>query len=47
MGFPDDGTDGQMPGRIARLMKKQGGTRKKIKEAEQIIIETEDQDKEG
>lgn len=39
LGFVDDGTDGQMPGRIARLMKKQGKSRKKIEPAEEVIID--------
>ena len=39
LGFVDDGTDGQMPGRIARLMKKQGKSRKKIEPAEEVVID--------
>ena len=30
LGYSDDGTDGQMPGRIARLLRKAGNARKKI-----------------
>lgn len=39
LGFPKDGTDGQMPGRIARLMKKRGKSRKKIEAAEEVVID--------
>ena len=38
LGFPDDGTDGQMPGRIARLMRKKGQGAKKIKASDEIVI---------
>lgn len=39
LGFADDGTDGQMPGRIARLMRKKGKDAKKIEAAEEIVID--------
>lgn len=39
LGYVDDGTEGKMPGRVARLIKKKGKEIKKIKPAEQIIIQ--------
>lgn len=39
LGYADDGTDGQMPGRIARLMRKKGKTSKKIEPAEEVVID--------
>lgn len=36
LGYVDDGTDGQMPGRIARLMRKAGNQKKKLSTAETI-----------
>lgn len=39
LGYVDDGTDGQMPGRIARLINKKGKSSKKIKPAEEIVVE--------
>lgn len=36
LGYVDDGTDGQMPGRIARLMRKAGTQKKKLSSAETI-----------
>lgn len=36
LGYPDDGTDGQMPGRIARLMRKAGNKKKKLSTFETI-----------
>lgn len=39
LGFVDDGTDGQMPGRIARLAKKQGKFRKQVEPSKEIVID--------
>ena len=39
LGYIDDGTDGQMPGRIARLMRKKGKSVKKISPAEEIVVD--------
>lgn len=39
LGYVDDGTDGQMPGRIARLMKKNAKDTKKIEPVKESIIE--------
>lgn len=36
LGYMDDGTDGQMPGRIARLMRKSGNDKKKIPAAVEV-----------
>lgn len=36
LGYMDDGTDGQMPGRIARLMRKAGNDKKKIPAAVEV-----------
>lgn len=36
LGYVDDGTDGQMPGRIARLMRKAGNQKKKLSTPETI-----------
>ena len=38
LGFINDGTEGQMPGRIARLMKKKGNKFIKIENSGQIIV---------
>lgn len=39
LGFIDDGTDGQMLGRIARLMRKSGNARTKINQADSVESE--------
>lgn len=43
LGFIKDGTNGQMPGRIARLLRKKNNELKKIKPVEDIIIEDKDE----
>lgn len=39
LGFSNDGTEGQMPGRIARLLRKKGKTAVKLPEADLIVVD--------
>ena len=45
LGYIDDGTEGQMPGRIARLIRKKGKTLPSIKSSQHIVVENETDEK--